>query len=230
MTYALTEIFYTLQGEGYHAGTPALFIRFAGCSQWSGREEHRDRDAERNGSACPRFCDTDFIARERLELDSLIEAATEAAPSHFIERKFGVLSLAPLIVLTGGEPLLQLDAALVDGLRRRFPLAVLAIETNGAHALTVDVDWICVSPKLPADELKLRSGDELKIVAPAYRPEDYAAVSRGFTHRWVSAEAQPTGVGRSLIVAENLRSAAAWVMANPGWRLTVQTHKVIGIE
>ena len=219
MAYALTEIFYTLQGEGFHAGTPALFIRLAGCSQWSGHEEHRDRDAERNGSECPRFCDTDFIARQRVELAELLEQAKAKAPAS-----------VPLIVITGGEPLLQLDQALVAGLRASFPSAIIAIETNGAHALEVDVDWVCVSPKVSPERLLLRHGDEIKVVVPAYSPEVYEAVSRGFTHRWVSAEAQPTGVGRSLIVAENLRRAAAWVMQNPSWRLTVQTHKVIGIE
>jgi 7-carboxy-7-deazaguanine synthase len=218
VTYSITEVFYTLQGEGYHAGTPALFVRFAGCSMWSGIEEHRERDATRNAAACPLFCDTDFRPRERLTAAEIVERGRALAPAAL-----------PLIVLTGGEPLLQVDHPLVDALRISWPHAVIAVETNGAHEPRAELDWICVSPKVAPSSLQLRQGDEIKVVVPAYAPEDYAAVSAGFTHRWVSAEAKQTGVGRSLIIEDNLRRAAEWIMQNPGWRLTVQTHRIIGI-
>lgn len=218
MTYALADVFYTLQGEGCHAGTPALFIRFAGCSMWSGREEHRERDAIRSGAACPRFCDTDFRPRTRLDASAIVERGRLHAPDAL-----------PLIVLTGGEPLLQVDQPLVDALRRAWPAARVAVETNGAHEPQAQVDWICVSPKVPIDRLALTRGDEIKVVVPAYSPEDYAAIADGFAHRWVSAEATVTGLGRSLLNADALRRAADWVMRNPAWRLTVQTHKLIGI-
>lgn len=215
MTYAIAEAFYTLQGEGYHAGTPAQFIRFAGCNVWSGRDEDRDRDARRNGARCPRFCDTDFVVKQRV--------------------RFGELELAapadvPLVVLTGGEPLLQIDQRVVDALRERFPRALVAVETNGTCPLPCSVDWVCVSPKVAVERLALRSGDELKVVVPAYDPADYEAIADGFTHRWVSAEAQALDVGRSLLVGDVLRAAAEWTMAHPRWRMTVQTHKVIGLR
>jgi 7-carboxy-7-deazaguanine synthase len=217
MTYAIAELFYTLQGEGYHAGTPALFVRFAGCSMWSGLDEHRERDATRNGAACPRFCDTDFRPRERLTAEQIVERGMDLAPA------------TPLIVLTGGEPLLQVDQPLVDALRRAWPRATIALETNGAHEPRAALDWVCVSPKVPVERLAITRGDELKVVVPAYQPENYAAIADGFAHRWVSAEATTSGVGQSVLSGEALRRAAAWVMANPAWRLTVQAHKVIGV-
>lgn len=217
MTYAITETFYTLQGEGYHAGTAAQFIRFAGCNLWSGRDEHRKRDGTRNDVACPGFCDTDFLARQRLDAQGLVDELDGPTTT-------------PLVVLTGGEPLLQVDAPLIEALRERFPAAIIAVETNGTQALPCPgIDWVCVSPKVEPDRLALRTGDELKVVVPAYEPERYAAIAHGFRHRWVSAEAQTLEVGRSLVVAERLRTAAAWVMANPSWRLTVQAHKIIGV-
>ncbi len=215
MTYAIAETFYTLQGEGYHAGTPAQFIRFAGCNVWSGRDEDRDRDARRSGVHCPRFCDTDFIVKQRVRFDEL----ELAAPAD-----------VPLVVLTGGEPLLQVDQRLVDALHERFPRALVAVETNGTRPIPCAVDWVCVSPKVSVERLAMRSGDELKVVVPAYDPADYESIADGFAHRWVSAEAQMLDVGRSLLVADNLRAAAEWTMAHPRWRLTVQMHKMIGIR
>jgi 7-carboxy-7-deazaguanine synthase len=215
MTYAIAETFYTLQGEGFHAGTPAQFIRFAGCNMWSGREQHRERDADRNAAACPRFCDTDFLPRQRASVDAMpLDAPVDV----------------PLVVLTGGEPLLQVDDDLIAFLRRRFPRATIAVETNGTRPIPCDgIDWVCVSPKVAVGRLELRAGDELKVVVPAYAPSDYAEIVDGFTHRWVSAEAVTTGIGRSLLDGEALRRAAEWVMLNPKWRLTVQAHKMIGI-
>jgi len=216
--YALAETFYTLQGEGYHAGTPALFIRFAGCSMWSGQQEHRDRDATRNGAACPLFCDTDFRPRERLSAEQLVERGQALAPAEL-----------PLIVLTGGEPLLQVDQSLVDALRAAWPRVRIAVETNGAHEPRAALDWICVSPKVPVERLAITRGDEIKVVVPAYSPEDYASIADNFGHRWVSAEAYTTAIGCSSLNGEAIARAAAWVMQNPSWRLTVQTHKMIGI-
>lgn len=218
MSYALAETFYTLQGEGYHAGAPALFIRFAGCSMWSGQQEHRERDAARHGASCPRFCDTDFRPREYLTAKQLVERGRGLAPADL-----------PLIVLTGGEPLLQVDQPLVDALRGAWPRALIAVETNGAHEPWAALDWICVSPKVPVGRLAITAGDEIKVVVPAYSPEDYASIAGNFAHRWVSAEATTSGVGQSLLSGDALRRAAEWVMANPTWRLTVQTHKLIGI-
>ena len=218
MSYALSETFYTLQGEGFYAGTPAQFIRFAGCNLWSGSDVDRNRDAERSGAACPRFCDTDFATRARTGVDGLLELLE--APDD-----------VPLIVLTGGEPLLQLDQQLVDALHRRFPSAVVALETNGTRRILVTgIDWICVSPKVAPDRIFVRAGNELKVVVPAYDPSIFTELASGFDHRWVTAEAQTSSVGESLIVGDRLRSAAQWVLRNPSWRLTLQGHKVIGIR
>lgn len=217
MTYAIAELFYTLQGEGFHAGTPAQFIRFAGCNLWSGQTEHRKRDAHRNAALCPEFCDTDFGVRARVDIGELLEQLT--APRE-----------VPLVVLTGGEPLLQVDEQLVGGLRDRYPEALIAVETNGTMPIPcAGIDWIAMSPKVPIDRLELRRGDELKVVVPAYDPAAYEAIASGFRHRWVSAEAETLSLGRSLIIDTRLREAAAWVMQHPSWRLTVQAHKVIGI-
>ncbi len=214
--YAVTEIFYTLQGEGQHTGTPAQFIRFAGCNLWSGRADDRARDAERSAAACPMFCDTDFMARGRMSIDKILERCE--APAN-----------VPLVVLTGGEPMLQLDHELVLALRRNYSAAEIAIETNGTRKVPSFVDWVCVSPKVADSKIEQRGGDELKVVLPAYSPEDYADLAHGFEHLWVSAEAKTEAVGRSVIVSDNLARAARWCMANPSWRLTLQAHKVLGL-
>jgi 7-carboxy-7-deazaguanine synthase len=217
--YAIAELFYTLQGEGANAGMAAQFIRFAGCNLWSGRDEHRERDADRHAAACPSFCDTNFAAKAKLSAAELVEQLD--APD-----------AVPLIVLTGGEPLLQLDAELVAALRARFPGAKLAIETNGTIASPILelLDWVCVSPKVAPGQLAVVTGDEIKVVWPSYSPADYEAIAAGFAHRWVSAEAISFAVGRSVLDRDNLVGAAAWVRAHPHWRLTIQTHKVIGIR
>lgn len=216
--YALSEVFYTLQGEGAHAGTPAQFIRFAGCNLWSGIDKDRARDAQRSGASCPSFCDTDFRTTARTDIAGLLE---------LLEAPVEV----PLIVLTGGEPLLQIDQALVDALHARFPSAIVAIETNGTRPIAcTGIDWVCVSPKVEDARIVIRSGNELKIVVPSYEPDDFADLARGFDHRWVTAEAHTSSVGRSLIVGDRLRQAALWVLRNPAWRLTVQTHKVVGVR
>lgn len=214
--YALTETFYTLQGEGTHAGTPAQFIRFAGCNLWSGRDADRARDGARSSARCPEFCDTDFAPRIRITVDDLIRSCE--APDD-----------VPLIVLTGGEPLLQLDGELAAALRERYTQAIIAIETNGTRPAPTFVDWVCVSPKVSASEIVQRSGDELKVVMPSYHPANYNDLESGFARLWVSAEARTEAVGRSVIDRDNLLRAAKWCMDNPRWRLTLQAHKVIGL-
>jgi len=224
--YAVKEVFYTLQGEGWNAGTAAVFVRFAGCNLWSGRDKDRERDAARNGAECPRWCDTDFVDGTRCSTDDVVSMVGALVDKH---------DALPLIVLTGGEPLLQVDQPLVDALHAAFPRAMLAVETNGTIDAKVPlqsahgIEWVCVSPKVPAARLRIRSGSELKVVVPAYSPTDYAEVADGFDHLYVSAEAQTLEVGRSVIVADNLTRAAVWCMEHPEWRLTLQSHKIIGV-
>lgn len=220
MTYSIKEVFYTLQGEGYHAGKPALFIRFSGCNLWSGRQGHRERDAVRNDAECPRWCDTDFADGERMTAEALVSVATSEAPED-----------VPLIVLTGGEPYLQIDEPLLAALRGTFDNAVIAVETNGTVEPKATVDWICVSPKVTIDRLKIREGDELKVVFPGYDPDYYAALANlGFDHHFVSPEAATRAVGESLINADNTARAIAFVQKNHTWRLSLQSHKIIGVR
>ncbi len=210
MSYAVKEVFFTLQGEGYNSGTPAVFCRFAGCNLWTGREEHR-------GVAVCQFCDTDFVGIDgpgggRFKTPDELAAAVEAAwrPGPDGDR---------LVVCTGGEPLLQLDEVLVDALHdREFRVA---IETNGTCPAPAGIDWICVSPKAGA-ELVLTSGDELKLVYPQAGLDPADVVGLEFAHRFL----QPMdGPARE----ENTRLAVAYCLENPFWRLSLQTHKYLGI-
>jgi len=211
MSYAVKEIFYTLQGEGAQTGRPAVFCRFAGCNLWSGREEDRAR-------AMCQFCDTDFVGTDgagggRFETpDALAVAVATTWPHHDQPSK-------PFVVCTGGEPLLQLDKPLVDALHRvGFEIA---IETNGTQTASPDIDWICVSPKAMA-ELKLRSGDELKLVFPQVGapPEMYEQLD--FQHFFL----QPMD-GRDR--EANTSLALHYCLAHPRWRLSLQTHKLLNI-
>ena len=211
MSYAVKEIFYTLQGEGAHAGRPAVFCRFAGCNLWSGRE------ADRASAVCT-FCDTDFVGTDGpgggkfATAAALAEAVGAAWPT-------GTMGGVPYVVCTGGEPLLQLDDAAVDALHAAgFEVAV---ETNGTQPAPAGVDWICVSPKADAP-LRLTSGDELKLVFPqaGVDPERFHAL--GFRHHFL----QPMDGDR---LAENTAAAADYCLAHPGWRLSLQTHKLIGL-
>lgn len=239
MSYSIKEVFPTLQGEGVHAGRFAVFVRFTGCNLWTGRHADRERDAERHGARCPRWCDTDFADGDRMDLAEVMEAI-DAAADHYgavRTRKRGEVSMPRgtpgLIVFTGGEPLLQLDAALLDAVRDDYPDFTTAVETNGTVLPRdgVRVDWVCVSPKVPAAQLKVRTGGELKVVYPAYDPLDYDEVAEGFAHRWVSPEAQvlSDAVGRSSLSATATRSAADFCLRHPHWRLSLQAHKVVGL-
>lgn len=210
MTYAVKEIFYTLQGEGANTGTPAVFVRFAGCNLWSGREE------DRAGAVC-RFCDTDFVgtggtgggrfAGAAALADAVLAAWPRGIPSH------------RFVVCTGGEPLLQLDAGLLDALHARG--FRVAIETNGTQPVPPGVDWICVSPKAGAP-LAVRGGDELKLVYPQAGAEPERYESLDFAHFFL----QPMdGAER----ARNTELALGYCRSHPRWRLSLQTHKLIGI-
>ena len=209
MSYAVKEIFYTLQGEGVQAGRAAVFCRFAGCNLWSGREEDR-------GEAVCRFCDTDFVGTDGTAGGRYRSAAELAAAiaSHWPGGH------QPFLVCTGGEPLLQLDAELIAALHAQgFEIAV---ETNGTIAAPAGIDWLCVSPKGGAP-LVQRSGDELKLVYPQSDapPEEFAALD--FKHFLL----QPLDSPRR---AEHTRAAIAYCLAHPRWRLSLQTHKTIGIR
>jgi 7-carboxy-7-deazaguanine synthase len=209
MSYAVKEIFYTLQGEGARAGRASVFCRFAGCNLWSGREEDR-------ASATCRFCDTDFVG---VDGPGGGRYATAAALADAVRDAWPRESGRPYVVCTGGEPLLQLDRALVDALHDRgFEVAV---ETNGTLPPPPGIDWICVSPKAGAD-LVLTRGDELKLVFPQESawPDDYRHLA--FRHFFIQPMDGPS-------LEENTALAVRFCLDHPEWRLSVQTHKVLGI-
>ena len=208
--YYVKEIFYSLQGEGANAGTPAVFLRFAGCNLWSGREKDR-------ATAICRFCDTDFVGANG-EGGGRFRSAAMLAKS--VEAKWPARAgTGRFVVCTGGEPLLQLDAPLLDALHGRG--FRVAIETNGTLAAPAGVDWTCVSPKAGAP-LVQKHGDELKLVypQPGAEPERYAGLE--FEHFFL----QPMD---GLLREENTRLAADYCLRHPGWRLSLQIHKLIGI-
>jgi 7-carboxy-7-deazaguanine synthase (Cx14CxxC type) len=216
MTYTVKEIFYTLQGEGANAGSAAVFCRFTGCNLWTGRE--RDR-----ASAVCTFCDTDFVGvgpegGRFADAEALAAAVEKAWPSS--AEQPAASSGRRLVVCTGGEPLLQLDAAAVDALHRRgFRVAV---ETNGTQPAAAGIDWICVSPKANAP-LALTRGNELKLVYPQPDAMPDRFESLDFEHFFL----QPMD-GSSL--TENTHAALQYCLAHPRWRLSIQMHKVAGIR
>ncbi|MGO9323485.1 MAG: 7-carboxy-7-deazaguanine synthase [Terracidiphilus sp.] len=211
MSYKVKEIFYTLQGEGAQTGRPAVFCRFAGCNLWSGRE--RDR-----ASAVCKFCDTDFADTDGCGGGSFASAEALAAA---IDRKWpaGVEPGNRFVVCTGGEPLLQIDTELIDALHAcGFEIAV---ETNGTIAAPAGLDWICVSPKAGA-VFKQLSGDELKLVYPQPGAEPKKFEQMQFRHFFL----QPMdGPAREL----NTTLALEYCLEHPRWRLSLQTHKLLGI-
>jgi 7-carboxy-7-deazaguanine synthase len=210
VSYAVKEIFLTLQGEGAHAGRAAVFCRFAGCNLWSGRE------ADRATATC-RFCDTDFVGTDGT-LGARYASADELADA--IATQWTGEDVDRYVVLTGGEPLLQVDAPLTAALHaRNFSVAV---ETNGTLKPPDGLDWICVSPKAGAN-LVLRHGDELKLIYPqeGAKPEDFAGLSFGhFSLQPMDGEN----------VVENTKRAVAYCLRHPQWRLSLQTHKALGIR
>jgi len=211
MSYAVKEIFYTLQGEGAQAGRAAVFCRFSGCNLWSGRE------ADRAEAVC-KFCDTDFFGTDGTgggkfqSAEALAEAVAEKWPGNSpMGKKF--------VVCTGGEPLLQLDAKLIEALHARdFEIAV---ETNGTVAAPTGLDWVCVSPKAGAQLVQLL-GDELKLVYPqaGFDPGEFEPL--GFKHFFLQPMDGPDRV-------VNTQLAVEYCMNHPQWRLSLQTHKILGI-
>ena len=210
VTYSVKEIFYTLQGEGARTGRPAVFCRFSGCNLWSGREEDRPR-------AVCRFCDTDFVGTtgecggKYPTAEALATRIVSLWPADHPENRY--------VVFTGGEPLLQLDEALIDAMHRAG--FEIAIETNGTIAVPPGIDWVCVSPKVGA-KLVVTQGDEIKVVIPQENQNlaDYERLA--FSHFYV----QPMdGENRQ----QNVRIAIATCLANPKWKLGLQTHKYLQI-
>jgi 7-carboxy-7-deazaguanine synthase (Cx14CxxC type) len=204
MTYAVKEVFLTQQGEGANIGRTAVFIRFSGCNLWSGRE------ADRAAAVC-KFCDTDFVGGTRYTADELADHAASLWPGEW--HRF--------CVLTGGEPLLQVNFELVTALRRR--LFKVAIETNGTRHLPCHIDWVCVSPKASAP-LVLSDADELKLVYPqtGISPDDLTAFAA--IYRWLS----PMDAPRRR--QANTKAAASYCKDHPEWRLAVQAHKTWGVR
>ena len=213
MTYSVKEIYFTLQGEGAQTGRPAVFLRFSGCNLWSGREVDR-------ASAVCRFCDTEFVGTDGPgggKFESAGDLA-EAVRSYWPVDVDG----RPFVVCTGGEPLLQLDGMLIDALHAEgFDVGV---ETNGTLAAPEGIDWLCVSPKAAAP-LVQESGQELKLVFP--QPESQASPENfgdlDFQHFFLQPMDGPQ-------VADNTRKAVEYCLAHPRWKLSLQTHKVLGID
>jgi organic radical activating enzyme len=223
--YAVKALWRTVQGEGTQAGRAAVFVRLAGCNLWSGFERDRARDAARSGADCPMWCDTEFAPPGAVKLSApdLARATAEAGGA------------VRFCVLTGGEPLLQADAALVRALHGEG--FTVAVETNGTQRLADAFgddpadhpDWVVCSPKLPEGELVLEACDELKLVVPDYRPEAYGQFAErvrqhgGRRALWLQPEDGPR-------LTEATRLALDLVFENPRWRVSVQTHKALGVD
>lgn len=209
--YSVKEIFYTLQGEGAQSGRAAVFLRFAGCNLWSGREQDR-------AAAVCRFCDTDFVGVDGQNGGkfSTAQALAERVAS------FWPGGGRPYVVCTGGEPALQLDKPLIDALHQLG--FEVAIETNGTVELAAGIDWVCVSPK-GAAELKVRSGDELKLVFPQLelQASPTALSQLDFTHFYLQPLDDPSQ-------AENTSRCVEYCMQNPQWKMSLQTHKILDID
>jgi 7-carboxy-7-deazaguanine synthase len=210
MTYAVKELFLTLQGEGVQAGRRAVFVRFAGCNLWSGREQDR-------ATAICRFCDTDFVGTDG---DGGGKFDTAQALADAVEQTWGAGDTQRYTVLTGGEPMLQIDDALVDALHARG--FAIGVESNGTIAAHPGIDWLCISPKA-GSEVVQTNGDELKLVWPQPGSDVDAMERWDFAHRLV----QPMDCADA---ADARDAAIAFVMERPHWRLTTQTHKLLGLR
>lgn len=210
MTYAVKECFLTLQGEGVQAGSRAVFLRFAGCNLWSGREQDR-------ATADCLFCDTDFVGTDGDGGGKFADA--EALATH-VAAIWGASTERRLVVITGGEPMLQLDEALVDALHARY--FRVAVETNGTLPATAGLDWICVSPKA-GTEVVQRQGDELKLVWPQ------AGVDPAELENWAFDNflVQPMDCAAR---EQAMDAAIGLAMERPKWRLSLQTHKLLGLR
>ncbi|NCF15076.1 MAG: 7-carboxy-7-deazaguanine synthase [Gammaproteobacteria bacterium] len=214
MTYSVKEIYYTLQGEGAHTGRPAVFLRFAGCNLWSGREEHR-------AEAVCRFCDTEFVGTDGPG-GGKFETAGELAAAIGTTWESEEPGVTRYVVCTGGEPLLQLDKALIDALHEAgFEIGV---ESNGTLTAPEGIDWLCISPKGSAPVVQ-SSGNELKLVFP--QQEDEAQPANFIDLEFEQFFLQPLD---GPDVQANTRRAIEYCLSHPRWRLSVQTHKVLGID
>lgn len=214
MTYSVKEIFYTLQGEGAQSGRPAVFCRFTGCNLWSGREPHRHR-------AICQFCDTDFVGTNGVNGGKFISAKALANAVAAEWPKSELLKAKPFVVCTGGEPLLQLDSALIEAFHSEG--FEIAIETNGTLLAPDGIDWICVSPKANAP-LKQKSGNELKLIYPQTEPETQPErfVGLAFEHFFLQPMDSPQQ-------RENTQAVIQYCLSHPQWRLSLQTHKILNI-
>jgi 7-carboxy-7-deazaguanine synthase (Cx14CxxC type) len=210
VTYSIKEIFYTLQGEGAHAGRPAVFCRFSGCNLWTGRESDR-------ASAICTFCDTDFVGTDGERGGKFKDA--EALAAEIDSLWPGAYTASKYVVFTGGEPLLQLDGALIDAMHRKGFL--IAIETNGTLPVPAGVDWVCVSPKM-GSKLVVEKGNEIKVVIPQADQELSAYEHLDFDNFFVQPMDGP-------MVAHNTRLAVDTCRRNPKWKLSLQTHKLLQI-
>jgi 7-carboxy-7-deazaguanine synthase (Cx14CxxC type) len=211
MTYSVKEIFYTLQGEGARAGRAAVFLRFAGCNLWSGLEKDR-------AEAVCKFCDTEFVGTDGSGGGKFADAASLAKA---VEAEWPVAQGGkPYVVCTGGEPLLQLDPPLIEALHTAG--FEIAIETNGTLMPPPGVDWICVSPKADAQQV-LTKGNELKLVYPQSGGDPACYAGQAFAHFFL----QPMDNANR---AANTEAATAYCLAHPQWRLSLQTHKLLGIR
>lgn len=206
MTYRINEIFYSVQGEGYWTGRPAVFVRFSGCNLWTGIE------ADRPKAIC-QFCDTTFTNyTEYRTTGEVVQAVTALLPDNAWDER------TPMVVITGGEPMLQFDANLARALLT-VPMYV-AIETNGTKPIPFWVDWVCVSPKTPTIRTR---GNELKLVYPQQHITPDLFDTTQFDHAWLSPMDGPN-------LAANTAAAFNYCLNNPQWRLNIQTHKVIGVR
>jgi len=205
MAYTVKELFYTLQGEGGQAGRAAIFLRFAGCNLWSGRE------ADRATAQC-QFCDTDFVGGDKFaDADTLATAVAALWPKG--------AGGQPLVVVTGGEPGLQLDEALIHALHR-WGLEI-AVESNGTIALPDGIDWVCVSPKAGTD-LQITAGDEIKLVWPQAGIDPQALERLPFRHYFLQPMDGPDRLA-------HIQACLSFCLTHPRWRLSLQTHKILGI-
>ena len=210
MSYAVKEMFLTLQGEGVNAGKRAVFVRFAGCNLWSGREGDR-------ATAVCRFCDTDFVGVDGLGGGKFADAAALVTA---VETHWGEARTERFVVLTGGEPMLQVDDPLVDALHAAD--FRIAIESNGTLPVHPGIDWVCISPKAGSVTVQ-RSGDELKLVWPQPGSDAEAMEGWDFAHHLLQPLDEPQAEA-------NREAAIAFVMARPRWRLSIQTHKLLGLR
>lgn len=209
MKYSVKEIYYTLQGEGYHTGRPAVFIRFSGCNLWTGHEK------DRSGAICD-WCDTDFVGTNGINGGKF--SVKEIINIINSQWKGNVLS-EPYVVCTGGEPLLQMDEALIKAIHKAG--FEIGLETNGTMIPPDGIDWVCVSPKANAD-LILKNGNELKVVYPQCGMNPRVHEKLKFDHFYI----QPMdGINQT----ENIKRSEKFVLDHPKWKLSLQTHKILGI-